>query len=63
MSGLENVPLKIMLLGDPQVGKTTIFTHFITGTFTSNSVHLRLDRYKGWTKTFTVDGKDTTVSN
>jgi len=51
---------KVVLVGDYGVGKTTIFTRFKTGK--AEGVSLNTRRECEFTKTLTVDGKDTTVS-
>lgn len=54
--------VKVVLLGDAEVGKTTIFTRFKTGE-TQQSGGIRTTEDCEWTKPLEVDGKETAVSS
>lgn len=51
---------KIVLIGDVEVGKTSIFTRFKTGQFTENAAP-QTRKEADCKKTVTVDGKKVTV--
>lgn len=52
---------KIVLIGDPDVGKTSIFTRFKTGQFSEN-VESQTRKEADCKKTITVNGKEVEVS-
>lgn len=52
---------KIVLIGDLDVGKTSIFTRFKTGLFSEN-VEMQTRREADYKKSVTVNGKEVMVS-
>lgn len=52
---------KIVLIGDPEVGKTSIFTRFKSGQWTEN-VESQTRKEADCEKKITVDGKEVVVS-
>lgn len=53
---------KVVLIGDLEVGKTSIFTRFKTGQFSEN-VEAQTRKEADFKKKITVDGKEVTVRN
>lgn len=52
---------KVVLIGDPEVGKTTMFTRFKTGQFSEN-VESQTRKEADCKKSVMVDGKEVVVS-
>jgi len=56
MSSAEQIPFKLLLIGDSSVGKTSLLLRFCDNTFQEGTVNLTSVDFK--TKNVTIDGKN-----